>query len=59
MEEKIEEIEAEYDTLIEMQPDDERKYLEKKNGNLRRSDPDTREKTTTRTGQMSEQGHGK
>ena len=32
MEEKIEEIEAGYDTLIEMQPDDERKYLEKKAG---------------------------
>ena len=32
MEEKIEEIEAGYDTLIEMQPDDKRKYLEKKAG---------------------------
>ena len=32
MEEKIEEIEAGYDTLIEMQPHDERKYLEKKAG---------------------------
>ena len=32
MEEKIEEIEAGYDTLIEMQPDEERKYLEKKAG---------------------------
>ena len=32
MEEKIEEIEAGYDTLIVMQPDDERKYLEKKAG---------------------------
>ena len=32
MEEKIEEIEAGYDTLIEIQPDDERKYLEKKAG---------------------------
>ena len=32
MEEKIEEIEAGYDCLIEMQPDDERKYLEKKAG---------------------------
>ena len=32
MEEKMEEIEAGYDTLIEMQPDDERKYLEKKAG---------------------------
>ena len=32
MEEKIEEIKAGYDTLIEMQPDDERKYLEKKAG---------------------------
>ena len=32
MEEKIEEIEAGYDCLIEMQPDDKRKYLEKKAG---------------------------
>ena len=32
MEEKIEEIEVGYDTLIEMQPDEERKYLEKKAG---------------------------
>ena len=32
MEEKMIEIEAGYDTLIEMQPDDERKYLEKKAG---------------------------
>ena len=32
MEEKIEEIKAGYDTLIEMQPDEERKYLEKKAG---------------------------
>ena len=32
MEEKIEEIEAGYDTLIKMQPDDERRYLEKKAG---------------------------
>ena len=32
MEEKITEIEAGYDTLIEMQPEDERKYLEKKAG---------------------------
>ena len=32
MEEKIEEIEAGYDTLIEMQPEEERKYLEKKAG---------------------------
>ena len=32
MEEKMEEVEAGYDTLIEMQPDDERKYLEKKAG---------------------------
>ena len=32
MEEKIEEIEAGYDTLIKMQPDGERKYLEKKAG---------------------------
>ena len=32
MEEKIEEIEAGYDTLIEMQPDEERKYLERKAG---------------------------
>ena len=32
MEQKIEEIEAGYDTLIEMQPEDERKYLEKKAG---------------------------
>ena len=32
MEEKIEEIEAGYDCLIEVQPDDERKYLEKKAG---------------------------
>ena len=32
MEEKIEEIEKGYDTLIEMQPDEERKYLEKKAG---------------------------
>ena len=31
---KIEEIEAGYDTLIEMQPDEERKYLEKKAGIL-------------------------
>ena len=30
MEEKIEELEAGYDTLIKMQPDNERKYLEKK-----------------------------
>ena len=32
MEEKIEEIEAGYNTLIEMQPDEESKYLEKKAG---------------------------
>ena len=32
MEEKVEDIEAGYDTLIEMQPDKERKYLEKENG---------------------------
>ena len=32
MEEKIEEIEARYDTLIELQPNDKRKYLEKKSG---------------------------
>ena len=32
MEEKIEEIEVGYDTLIKMQPDEERKYLEKKAG---------------------------
>ena len=32
MGDKIEEIEAGYNTLIEMQPDEERKYLEKKNG---------------------------
>ena len=30
MEEKIEEVEAGYDCLIELTPDDERKYLEKK-----------------------------
>ena len=29
---KIEEIEAEYDTLIERQPDEKRKYLERKAG---------------------------
>ena len=34
MEEKIKEIEAGYDRLIEMQLDDERKYLEKKAGIL-------------------------
>ena len=32
MEEKIEEIEAGYNCLIDMQPEDERKYLEKKAG---------------------------
>ena len=32
MEEKVEEIKAGCNTLIEMQPDKERKYLEKKNG---------------------------
>ena len=32
MEEKIEELETGYDTLIGMQPEDERKYLEKKAG---------------------------
>ena len=32
MEEKIKEIQAGYNTLIEMQPDEERKYLEKKSG---------------------------
>ena len=32
MEEKIEEIEAGYDTLIETQPEEEIKYLEKKAG---------------------------
>ena len=32
MEEKIEEIEAGYDTLIEMQSEDKRRYLEKKAG---------------------------
>ena len=32
MEEKIFEVEAGYDCLIELQPDDERKYLEKKAG---------------------------
>ena len=35
MEEKMTEIEAGYDTLIEMQPDDERKYLEKKGWDIR------------------------
>ena len=34
MEEKIEDLEAGYDTLNEMQPDKERKYLERKAGIL-------------------------
>ena len=46
MEEKIEEIEAGYDTLIEMQPDDERKCLEKNVQARSRSTGRTKGETT-------------
>ena len=42
MEEKIKEIEAGYNTLIEMQPDEGRKYLEKRRKEESRTKPSRR-----------------
>ena len=56
MEEKIEELEAGYKTLIEMQPDEESKIPRKEGRHLGRSNYHPR-KNSTRTGKMPHGGH--